>query len=171
MLVVVSTLCAGEALAGTPVLGFEVGVSTLDQVKATLSAKTKVEDRGTNKWSNGPMLGTDGSSYEIEGLNSVLYIFDEQKKLMGVVMNMNKARFKSIYEVLSGKYKVLSQQRPFVGNQFARFASSDGVIELDAPHLSFQMDVRYMRADLVQKFKAQSEDEAEKKRKKEGSQF
>jgi hypothetical protein len=117
------------------------------------------------------MLKTDGASYEIEGLNNVLYIFDDQKKLMGVVMNMSKARFKPIYEVLSGKYKVLSQKRPFVGDQFARFESPDGIIELDAPHLSFELEVRYLRGDLVQKFKAQSETEAAAKKKSEASKF
>jgi hypothetical protein len=171
MLAVASTLCAGSALAGTPVLGFEVGVSTLDQVTDALSKKTQVEERGVNRYSNGPMLKTDGSSYGLEGLNSVVYIFDGQKKLMGVVMNMSKARFKPIYEVLSRKYKVLSQQRPFVGDQFARFASPDGIIELDAPHMSFEMEVSYLRGDLVQEIKEQVEAEKAAKKKNDAAQF
>jgi hypothetical protein len=154
-----------------PVLGFEVGVSTLDQVKATLSKKTQVKDTGINKWSNGPMIKTDGSSYEIEGLDSVLYIFDEQETLMGVLMDMNKARFKSIYELLSKKYEVRTQKRPFVGDQFARFESPDGIIELDAPHLGFQMQVRYLRSDLVRMFNSRSEDENKAKKKREEEQF
>jgi hypothetical protein len=164
-----SAACARRP--GTPVLGFEVGVSTLEQVKATLSKKTRIKDNGINKWSNGPMLKTDGSSYEIEGLHSVLYIFDEQKKLMGVVMDLNKERFSSIYEVLSKKYKVKEQKRPFVGNQFAVFESPDGIVELDAPHLGFNMEARYLRSDLVQKFNSGSEAENRAKKKREAEQF
>jgi hypothetical protein len=171
LLAVTSILCAGSALAGTPVLGFEVGTSTLDEVKATLSKQTKVKDVGVNKWSNGPMLKTDGASYEIEGLNTVLYIFDEEKKLAGVVMNMRKARFASIYKVLAEKYKLQSEKRAFVGNQFAKFKSPNGSIELDAPHMSFEMEVRYLTSELVQKFSAQSEAEAEAKNKKEAEKF
>jgi hypothetical protein len=167
---------SGESAAcprqpGTPVLGFEVGVSTLEQVKATLSKKTQVKDNGINKWSKGPMLKTNGSSYEIEGLNSVLYIFDEQKTLMGVVMDMNKKRFDSIYEVLSKKYKMKEQKRPFVGDQFALFESPGCIIELDAPHLGFQMEVRYLRSDLVRRVNSQSEAEDKAKKKREADQF
>jgi hypothetical protein len=161
----------GIAYAGTPVLGFEVGVSTFDQVSSTLAKKTKVVDSGVSKFSNGPMVKTDGTSYEIDGLNEVLYIFDEQKKLMGVVMDMNKARFDSIFQFLSGKYKVAAQERPFVGNQFARFKTPDTVIEIDAPHLSFQMEVRYLRNDLLQKFNAQSQADAAAKKKSEAAKF
>jgi len=159
------------AFAGTPVLGFEVGVSTFEQVNAGLAKKTRVENTGVNKFSNGPMLKTDGSAYEIDGLTEVLYIFDEQKKLMGVVMDMNKSRFDAIYQFLAPKYKLSEQQRPFVGNQFARFRTADSTIELDAPHMSFEMSVRYMRNDLVQKFKAQSQAEAAAKKKSESSKF
>jgi hypothetical protein len=159
------------AYAGTPVLGFEVGVSTVTQVSATLSKKTKVFDNGSNKFSNGPMVKTDGTSYEIDGLNEVLYIFDDQKKLMGVVMDMDKARFDNIFQFLSGKYKVTAQQRPFVGNQYARFKTTDSVIEIDAPHMSFQMEVRYLRNDLLQKFNAQSKSEAAAKKKSESEKF
>jgi hypothetical protein len=159
------------AYAGTPVLGFEVGVSTLDQVSSTLEKKTKVVDNGVNKFSNGPMVKTNGTSYEIEGLNGVLYIFDDQKKLMGVVMDMNKARFDAIFQFLSGKYKVSAQERPFVGNQFARFKTPDSVIEVSAPHMGFEMEVRYLRNDLVQKFDAQSQAEAAAKKKSEAAKF
>ena len=157
--------------AGTQVVGVEVGVSTVDQVRQTLSKNTKVQDAGTNKYSGGPMLKTDGTSYEIEGLTEVLYIFDDQKKLTGVVMDMNKERFESVFKALSAKYKVSAQQRPFVGNQFARFKTTDSVIEMDAPHMGFTMEVRYLRNDLMQRYNSQSEADATAKRKSEASKF
>lgn len=169
--VIAAALMCTVAQAGTQALGFEIGVSTTDQVKAALAKQTKVNDAGVNKYTAGPMLKTDGSSYEIEGLNEVLYIFDDQKKLAGVFMDMNKARFDAVFQALSGKYKVSSQQRPFVGDQFARFKTQDSIIEIDAPHMSFQMEVRYVRNDLMQKFNSQSAAEADSKKKREAAKF
>ena len=165
------SLCISLANAGTQVLGYEIGVSTADQVKKDLVKKMKVEDAGANKFSGGPMLKTKGTSYEIDGLNEVLYIFDEKKILAGVIMGMNKARFDAIFQFLSSKYQVTSQERPFVGNQFARFKPSDSFIDVDAPHLCFTMEIRYVRNDLMQKFNAQSEAEAAAKKKSEASKF
>lgn len=170
-LVAVTMMCSIAANAGTQALGFEIGASTVDQVKSSLAKQTKVSDSGTNKFTMGPMLKTDGSSYEIEGLTEVLYIFDDQKKLAGIIMNMSKARFDAVFQALSAKYKVASQQRPFVGNQFARFKAQDSVVEMDAPHLGFEMEVRYIRNDLMQKFNSQSAAEAEAKKKREASKF
>ena len=162
---------AGSAFAGTQVLGFEIGTSTVEQVRAELAKKTQVKDAGTNKYSRGAMLETDGSSYGISGLNDVLYIFDDQKRLMAVLMDMEKAQFDQIYKYIGAKYKLVSEQRPFVGNQYARFNSPDSVIEIDAPHLSFQMAVRYIRKDLMQKFDDQSRAEESAKKKSEAEKF
>jgi hypothetical protein len=168
----VLALCATTlAHAGTQVLGFEIGVTTVEQLKQDLSKRTKYQVLGPNKYSGGDMIKTDGAAYEIEALTSVLYIFDDQKKLAGVIMDMGKHRFDSIFQFLSSKYKVVSQQRPFVGNQFARFRPADSIIEIDAPHLGFNMEVRYIRNDLMQRFNAQSESEAAAKKKSEAAKF
>lgn len=168
---IVLAAVSSNAYSGTPVLGFEIGLSTLEQVSSTLAEKTKVNDIGTNKFSYGPMLQTDGRSYGIEGLNNVTYIFDNEQKLMGVIMNMNKDRFDAIFKLIAKKYKVTTQDRPFVGNQFARFKTTDGVIDIDAPHMSFKMDISYLRNDLFKKFNVQSKDEADSKKKSEAGQF
>ena len=162
---------AAMAHAGTQVLGFEIGSTTVDQLKQDLPKRTKLEALGTNKYSGGEMVKTDGAPYDIDGLASVLYIFDDQKKLAGVIMDMDKHRFDAIFQFLSGKYKVVAQQRPFVGSQYARFRPADAFVELDAPHLSFNMEVRYIRNDLMQRFNAQSEAEAAAKKKSEASKF
>lgn len=170
-LVAVGLMGAGWVHAGTQALGVEIGVSTADQVRTALSKQGRVTDNGINKYSGGPMFKTDGSAYDIEGLNEVLYIFDGQKKLAGLVMNMDKARFDAVFKALQAKYKVASQQRPFVGNQYARFKAPDALIEMDAPHLGFVLEVRYIRNDLMQSYSAQSTAEAEAKKKREAAQF
>lgn len=169
--IAITLLCGNAANAGTRVLGFELGESTVEQVKSSLQQQTKVTDAGINKFSDGPMIKTNGDSYEIEGLREVIYIFDEASKLAGILMEMNKGRFDSVYQAISSKYKVISQQRPFVGDQSARFKTEDAIIEIDAPHLSFEMEVRYLRNDLVQKYNAISTEEASAKKKREAEKF
>jgi hypothetical protein len=73
--------------------------------------------------------------------------------------------------VLADKYKVRSKERPFVGNKFAKFDSPNGIVELSAPHMSFDMQVRYLRNDLVKKFAEQSKAESEAKKKREAEKF
>ena len=171
LFIVIGLGAALLAHAGTQVLGFEIGSTTVDQLRQELSRKTTIEASGTNKYSNGEMFTTHGSSYDIDGLKSVLYIFDDQKKLAAVVMDMDKHRFDAVFQFLSGKYKAVAQQRPFVGNQYARFQPSDSAIELDAPHLGFNMEVRYIRNDLMHKFKAQRDAEATARKKSEAAKF
>jgi hypothetical protein len=164
-------LGASHAFAGTKALGVEIGVTTVDQLRADLSAKTEIEERGINKFSAGPTLATKGDSYEVDGLTEVVYIFDDHDKLAGVILQMNKDRFGALFKLMNAKYKVVTQQRPFVGDQFVRFKTADATIELEAPHLSFTMEVRYVRHDLLKKFLAQSEAEAAAKKKKEAAKF
>jgi hypothetical protein len=137
----VLALMPAAGLAQVQVLGFEIGVATAADVKKQLAKQTRVTDAGTNKFSNGPMLRTDGAGYEIESLNNVLYIFDGDQKLAAVIMTMGKHRFNDIFGFVSSKYKVKAQQRPFVGDQYARLLAPNTVIELDAPHLGFSLDV------------------------------
>lgn len=170
---VVASLILGaiSARAGTQVLGVELGVTTVAQLSQELSKEARFESIGTNQYSEGPMIRADGSSYQIDGLKRVLYIFDGQKKLAGVVMDMDKSRFDAVFDFLNKKYKPTVQRRPFVGDQFARFKPADAFIELDAPHMGFNMEVRYLSNDLMQKFNAQSEAEAAAKKKSEAAKF
>jgi hypothetical protein len=166
-----TVLVNGVAFAGTQVLGFEIGISTVDQVRSTLAKQTKIKGEDVNKWTGGPQFITDGSPFEIRGLKNVQYIFDEQKKLTAIIMTMGKDSFDSVYKAVSAKYKVVSQERPFVGNQYAKLKSQDSIIEIDAPHMGFEMEVRYIRDDLIKKFNEQSSAEEQAKKKKEASKF
>ena len=159
------------ASAGTQVLGFELNVSTLDQVKETLATKTTLTQKGISEISNGPMFESDGASFDIEGLKSVRYMFDEKNKLVFVHMIMNKDRFKTVFNTLSAKYKITSDKRPFVGDQYVLFKSKDAVIELTAPHLGFEAAVGYFRNDIYQKAMASFLAESKAKQKREASQF
>lgn len=162
---------ASVANAGTKVLGFELGVTTVEEVKAALQNKARINAISTNRHSGGPQFDTAGNGYQIDGLISVHYIFDAQSKLAAVMLKMNKDRFSSVFSMLANKYPVASQQRPFVGNQFAEFKTQDAIIIVNAPHLSFEMDVDYIRIDLMSRYNANNALDAAAQRRHEASQF
>lgn len=160
------------AFAGVKVLGFEIGTSSVSDVSNELIKKTKVERAGINKFSRGQMLETDGSSYDIDGLQSVTYIFDENSKLMGVIMTMGSHKFDSVNSYLSSKYKLVSKQDPFVGDKYAKFKAENVTIEQDAPHMGgFKMEVRYVRNDLVARYNQKTDQETRQKKASESSKF
>lgn len=160
------------AFAQVQVVGFEIGSSTVQQVKSQLAKQNaKILDDMTNKFTGGSQFKTDGSSYDIESLSEVVYIFDKDQRLAAVLMMMGSERFDEIFKYLAGKYKTTAKQRPFVGDMFARFKAKGTTIELDAPHLGFSMQANYIRDDLYQQFNAQTAQETKQKKATEKSKF
>lgn len=133
---------AGSAQAGVSVVGLEIGVTTVDQARQLLRS-AGVKQRGISQLTNGPMLESNGDGLDIAGLKSVLALFDDQQRLAAVMLTVNKDRFGEIARLMAEKYSVVSQRRPFVGNAFVRMKSGDVRIEIDAPHMSFEMTVLY----------------------------
>lgn len=169
--VAATALISSAAFAGTQVLGFEIGVTTPEQVKARVANKGKVEEGGTSSLTSGPVLKSDGAAFEVEGLQTVTYVFGQKNTLVALLMTMNKSKFDSVYSALAAKYKVAKKERPFVGNQSALFNTQDGVIVAEAPHLSFDMTVLYSTKDFWKSANAKVANDEATKRKREASQF
>lgn len=169
------------ALAANPApLGLELGVTSLAQAKQTLGGKTRLADAGTNAYSGGKMLKGDGAGLEVEGLSEITLIFDKSDKLAAVLMTLPKQEgmgdlqngvFKKTLATLSAKYKLVEKRVPFVGDSYAKFRQGNSVIELDAPHLSFNMSLRYLTNDLQAAFNRQSEADKTEKQRKQASQL
>ncbi len=151
--------------------GQELGVANYAQVKQQVGGKTNLSDAGTNKFSGGKMLQGDGSSLGIEGLSEVTFIFDRADKLVGVLMTLPKESFKPTLKALSAKYKLVSSEVPFVGNASAKLKLGDSVVELNAPHMSFTMEVLYLTNSLKQAFQQQSSNERTAKEKRQADMF
>jgi hypothetical protein len=151
--------------------GQELGLSTYAQVKQQVGGKTPLSDVGTNKFSGGKMLQGDGDGLGIEGLSGVTFIFDKSDKLAAVTLTLPKDSFKPTLGALSAKYKLIEKQVPFVGNASARLQQGDSVIELDAPHMSFEMTVLYATKSLKQAFSQQSGNERAAKEKRQADMF
>lgn len=172
LLITVSSLVlASAAEAGTRVLGVELGATTPGQLHKALDGKARLEERGINRWSGGDMLRSDGANLGVDGLRQVDYIFDPKGLLCGVLMAMGKESFDEVYQALALKYRLLREVRPFVGDRYARFATADGIVELDAPHLSFELSVRYLRRDLEEDYQRRSRAEAAERRRARAANF
>lgn len=144
-------------------LGIEVGYANLAGVKAKLGVITKLEDRGTNQYTGGPMLVSGGDGAGVDGLSQLVLIFDKNNILAGILMTLPKDP-KGVFAKLSGKYHAVDNKIDnFMNNGYAKLEKGESVVEVDAPHLSFQMEVRYLTKQLLADFQRQSaEDEARK---------
>jgi hypothetical protein len=164
------------AAPGAAPLGMEIGVATLEQVKKDIGSRTMLSELGTNAYSGGPMLKGDGEGLEIDGLSEILLIFDKTNKLAGVVMTLPKGGIRSdnvhkLVGMLGEKYKTVKRNIPHVGNAYARFKQGASTIEVDAPHMSFTMEVRYLSDALLASFNQRSQQERTEKQQKQKSQF
>ena len=152
-------------------LGFAISKATLKEVNKEVPGGAKLKNNGTNLYSRGVMLQAQGKAFDIEGLQDVLFIFDERETLIALVMKMDRSGFDRIYQNLAGKYQLVRKDIPFVGNKFARFQQGDIVVELEAPHLDFTMLVSYATAGFKKQVEQGSRQEAAQKQKREAGQF
>ena len=169
-----------SAHAGTKVINVELGVSTLEQVRKEAASAGRIQNAGTSTWSKGSILQVYNPDLGIDGVTSVQYIFDAAGQLAAVVMTMpstkgmgdlEKRRFDEVASLLAEKYKLAKKVRPRVGDRYAKFTAPDTVIEIDAPHLSFDMEVRYMTDSFLKAFNSGVSTNAAEQRSTEKSKF
>ena len=119
----------------------------------------------------GNMYSIPVSSIDFEGLSEVATIFSADGKLVAVLATLPKDKFDYLNQVLSGKYKMINEQIPFVGNKSATYRDGGAEITLQAPHMSFEMSMNYINDDLMRALKQKSENEQRQKRQSEASQL
>lgn len=147
--------------------GLEIGKSTIDDVKN----KYSTEDIGVNKYSNGEMYDIDVSDIKFDGLQKATVIFSQDGKLLAVLTTLSKEKFDYLLNNLSQKYKLISKKVLFVGDKSAKFIDGNTDITLDAPHMSFTMDMNYINKDLWKSYKNKSSNEQKEKEQAERSQL
>lgn len=161
---------------GTAVLGFKLGDSTYESVTRTLAGW---DDLGTNSYSQGKMIATNGNGYGIDDLKKVTYIFNSDDALQAVLMQIDNRdkmgnegfkKFKSYIEKRG--YKRVSNQEPFVGDQYAEYVTPTGDhIEINAPHMSFDLNIDYQTAAFMKTFNTRQQQQKIEKRNTEAAQF
>lgn len=163
-------LVSPSAALATSTLGFEIGTTTLANVRRALTGRAALISLGSNFYTHGPMFKVSGKAFDLDGLNKVIFIF-RGDRLDGVVMRMDKSRFNAVIKYLRDKYELQSSEAPLVGNKEVVFHDGMTTVELNSPHLSFEMEVRYMADRLVSEIKADLTTTAAEKAAKEAAQF
>jgi hypothetical protein len=111
------------------------------------------------------------SELSFDSMQSVRLVFGKNNKLQAVLCTLSKNRFNDLFSSLKQKYKLQYSNIPFVGNTFAKFVNGNTEITLNAPHMSFEMDLNYMDKNFVKKYKSESANETQSKKNKEASQL
>lgn len=125
-------------------LGLELGFANVEGVKSLLGGRTRLEERGRNAVTGGPMLWSEGDGLDVDGLTGIVFVFDAAGVLAGVEMTVPKDP-RSMMNRLSSKYTPVSNRiNNFMNHGYAQLKKGDSIIEIDSPHLSFTMDVRYL---------------------------
>lgn len=136
------------ALNASP-LGLEIGYANLSGVKQKLGSMTSLREAGTSEHSGGKIFASDGLGLGVDGLSKFVAVFDKSETLVAVIMTMPK-NVNSTYSKLSEKYKPVSKNvDEFMGYGSAKLEKGDSLIILEAPHLSFAMDVVYATKEFM----------------------
>lgn len=124
--------------AATSPLGFTLGQTTLAEVERLLP-RDKIKQRAGRAW-----LEVDPAAFEFDGLEQVALIFDTDQHLAVVLLTIAKHRFRDVVDDLHAKYSVDRESIDnFMQYGEALFRSGNDWIYLDAPHLSFPIDLTY----------------------------
>lgn len=135
--------------------GFTLNQSTekdLKNVKCKFTKQKTSEKRIST-------FATNGTCYKIPGLKKVLVTFVD-KKVKFIDGIFNKDEFSTIKDSLDNKYgEPSSSEIPFVGDSYAEWepANENGLIRLDAPHLSFEMQLFYIDSDYLNEIQTNSQ--------------
>lgn len=154
-LIVISPL----SFASPAPFGLELGKNTVLQAKN----KYHLIDAGVNKYSGGDMYQLDIKELNVDGIESALLIYDKSQTLTAVITSFPKEKLNNLLPTLKKKYKLIKENIPFVGNASAKFKDDDCTILVDAPHLSFSMNLSYLKDDFLSAYdKAVVQEENEK---------
>src|SRR5690554_4090514 len=153
LFVLVFLFVSHGALANPSVFGLSINKTSVEELKSEYSVKYS----GVNKYSGGEMYDIPKGQIAFDGLNKVTTIFSKDGILLAVLAEFPKHKFDYLNSFLSNKYSLVSQKIPFVGNKSATYRDGQTEIELNAPHMSFEMSLNYIHEELLSAFNQQSE--------------
>lgn len=145
--------------ANPTIFGMKLGETS----EQSLKEKYNLSYTGVNKYTAGNMYTIPAGAINFEGLEEVTVIFGKDKKLMAVLTTLPKSKFDYLSTILSGKYTLVNQRIPFVGNKSATYREGSTEIKLEAPHMSFQMSMNYIQDNLLKAYNHQQKEEQQKK--------
>lgn len=154
-----------NVIANPAPFGLEIGKATIKEV----TSKYHAQKAGINKYSGGEMYDLSGINFD--GLQHVTAIFSKDGKLLALLSTLPKSKFDHLLNTLGDKYQLVSKNIPFVGDKTAKLVDGNTEIILDAPHMSFKMEMNYITKDLLAAYNIQSNHEEKQKNKEEQAQL
>lgn len=160
-----------QAIAGTTVVGFELGVSTRHSIQEGLKERGLYPVDGTEfAFATGKSIVVRGDAFGVSGLSETCFAFDRDDKLAFVGMLMGPERFEHMDGILGGKYTFLERHGKAPGARCAHYEADDALIELiyeeGAP-----LQLVYIRKDVRDNADAEAQKKAEEAAKKEAENF
>jgi len=167
---VLSSGLVGFASAGEDVgpFGLSIGVSQPDDV---LERFPSAAAAGSNSWTGGAMYRVDGAQLPLQGARRATFVFGQDDRLDAVLITLNKRRFDAVRRLLDEQYPRVSARIPHVGDAHVEWRVGDVIIELDSPHMSFDMQLEYQTRRFVEQFERGLREQRESRRQQEGSQL
>jgi hypothetical protein len=149
--------------AATSPLGFTLGQTTLAEVERSVPPDRIRQRVGR------ALLELDPAAFDFDGLEQVLLIFNTaEQHLAMVVLTIAKRRFRDVLADLRAKYSVDRERIDnFMQNGEALFRSGDDWIHLEAPHLSFSIELTYATDEVWREMVRGIEENKVKKRQQE----
>ena len=127
--------------------------------------------RGISTWTRGALYQVPGSELPLQGAKHAVFVFDLDEQLDAAFITIEKRRFHEVMRLLDGQYRRLSASVPHVGNRHVKWEADDIVIELDAPHLSFEMELQYQTKQFLEQFERGQAEQREQQRQREAEQL
>jgi hypothetical protein len=140
--------------AKVTVLGFHIGQKwSYEKLKKSFVGVTDV---GLNEYTGMPMYDIEPSQFHLMGLHKVTLVFGRAQDLAGVFLTLKNTpeNFYLFYGILKERYKLLSKKTPFLGSMYAHYETKNVFVYLDAHYLDTEMQLNYIRGDLLQRMKA-----------------
>lgn len=168
-------ICVAAFAANAAPLGFELGTATLAGVKSKVSSTAQLQE-GVSSLSGGKLLSGNGRGLGIEGLSAIIFVFDDVETLVGVIMSMSKGGFeqeglKRVVAALDKKYKAVEKRLPMVGDVYVKYVQGASLIQVEAPHMSFDFDVTYTTTVLAKQIQSKASEDDKARRRTQESKF
>lgn len=164
-------------IVGTSVLKFKLRHSTVDSVKKRL---IQFEEIPNASYMGGSIINSNGQGFDLQGLKTTQFGFDEKDNLAYVHMDvaeenhMQHTTFNKIVGYIKQKkYKLIREEKPFVGDRFAVFSTPNNeTIIVNSPHLGgFTVQIEYLTNEFKEKRNLAQADAAKTQANQESKNF
>nr|WP_253308560.1 hypothetical protein [Rickettsia endosymbiont of Ceutorhynchus assimilis] len=128
-------------------IGLELNKATITDIMK----KYKITKKESNYW-QGYNYFIDIKDINLEKISQVLVICNDFNIVEAVILTIDKNKFEEFYTALTSKYTLIKKDIKPEGSKSAAFTDGDCSIILEAPEISFDMELTYVTDNFYKKF-------------------